>query len=408
MCADLGRGAEGYLVIDSIHRNGSAGGLRVAEDLTLAEVTALAREMTLKFAFIGRRSGGAKSGLRLPPGMDASEKRRLLGAFGRHLGPLLRRGVYAAGTDMACGPDDLRAFYAGAGRRLGRVTDTAGFTALVAADALAACRIRLGAPPRPLRLAIEGFGAAASGLLARLSPREFSVTVLSTARGALARAGGFDARELLRARERHGDALVEHLGGERLPLERLFVEEVDLLVPSARTGSLTAERARTLQARCVAPLANAPYGEGALAILASRGIVALPGYVVNCGGVFASSLADSGVPLSSIERLSACEYRAVVGALLEASGAVGLSPAALAEELALARLEERRAADAPEPAWRRAVRLLAADHAPRLLLGVERLRWFRRNLVALRQRIERRGTGCTEEARRPAEARARP
>jgi glutamate dehydrogenase (NAD(P)+) len=385
--ADLGGGGEGYLVVDTTFRNGSAGGLRVAEDLSIEEVATLAREMTLKFSFIGRAAGGAKSGLKLPAGAGPDEKRRLLGELGRHLGPLLRRGIYSAGTDMNCSGDDLKVLYRGAGLRLGRTTDTALFTAIGAADALAAGRQSLGRRSRPLRVAVEGLGAVATWLVGRLPPDQFTVTAVSTVRGAVVAERGFDPGELADKKARFGDAVVDHLEGDRGPAESVFSADVDVFIPSARTWSVTRERARALRASLVAPLANAPYGEGAVDLLEARGVVCLPGFVVNCGGVFASSLFDSGVPLAEVEQLSRRHFRAVVAALLAVRAASGVSPVALAEQIALERLSARIAANAPESPYRRVARTLAGELVPRRISRRAYLRRFTRNLVRLEQRI---------------------
>ena len=389
---DLGGGARGWLVIDTTVAEGSAGGLRVADDLTLEEVAVLAREMTLKFSWAGRRTGGAKGGLRVPPGADRAEKRRLLRAFGRRLGPLLRRGVYYAGTDIDCDRTDLAELYAGAGIPFPAPTDTALFTAIGARDVLASCRDALGAPARPLRLAIEGFGAVAAHLCDRLPPERFRVTALSTVRGAVLNERGFDSRQLAESRRRFGDALVERLDGVRGDRQTLFTADVDVLVPSARAWSLTTERARTLRARLVAPVSNAPYDAGAVAVLEARGVVCLAGFSSNCGGVLLSSLHDLGVPLADVERLSA-RLRAITRALLGARASTGVSAVRIAEDVALARLAAREARTVPESPYRRAARVLASEWTPRWVVAPRALRSARQSLLDLEDRILRYAPG---------------
>lgn len=389
--ADLGGGAEGYLVIDTTVDNSSAGGLRVASDLGLAEVAALAREMTLKFAFIGRDAGGAKSGLRLPPETPEVEKRRWLGALGRCLGPMIRRGIYHVGTDIGCGREDLAAVYAGAGLRLGATTDTALFTAIGVADVLAACREAMGSPARPLRIAVEGLGSVATRLATRLSPAAWVITAVSTVQGAVLRESGFGAAELVAMRERFGDALVDHLAGTRAEPEAVFSVEADVLLPSARAWSLTPMRSQQLRVRAVVPIANVPYADGAVDALAARGILALPGFVANCGGVFLSSLYDTGVPMPAVEQVSAGPFRAVIRALLDATGQGGLSPVQLAETVALERLERRSARPLSGSPYRRAAHILFDEHVPRWIRGRRYLERFTRNLAELEHLIAERG-----------------
>jgi glutamate dehydrogenase/leucine dehydrogenase len=254
---------------------------------------------------------------------------------------------------------------------------------MAAHQALVACRESLGAPARPLRLAIEGFGAVAAHLAARLAPGDFAITAVSTLDGAVLSHRGFAPVELIESRRRFGDAFVAHVDGARLAPEALLAADVDVLVPSARTWSISAQRAGSVRARLIAPLANAPYGDGAVEALEARGIRCLPGFVVNCGGVFASSLSDSGVPLPQIERLCRRRFRPVVESLLRAAGHRAESPVRVAEEVALRRLAARTAGLPPETRGRRLARALWSEGVPRRLRAPAILRRFERNLVEL-------------------------
>src|ERR1039457_44521 len=155
---DLAGGtAAAYVVIDTATNGTSSGGVRIAEDISQQEIRALSREMTLKFSFIGLPRGGAKSGVMMPAGTTVEQKRAILYEFGRRLAPIIEKGVYYPGMDMNCGPDDLRAIYAGAGFPLGAITDTSYFTAISIFNAIEAVRQGC-ASDRPLTVAIEGFG----------------------------------------------------------------------------------------------------------------------------------------------------------------------------------------------------------------------------------------------------------
>ena len=389
---ELGEGAEGYVVLDSTFQNASSGGLRIGEDITLAEVAALAREMTLKYAFIGRDSGGAKSGIRLAQGTSPEQRARVLAELGRRMGPLLRRGIYSPGTDINCSREDLAILYAAAGMRRSPETDTSLFTAVGAAAAIAACRDSIDRADRPLRVAIEGFGNVGSWLASLLPPSEYAIVGISTVQGAVVRERGFDAEELARGRKEWGAALVERLDGVRGGTETLFSADVDVFVPGARTWTLTPELARVLRARFVVPVANVPFAEGAVDVLEARGVACLPGFVSNSGGVFGSSLFDSGVPLAEVERICREDFRRVVAALLEARARNGVSPMVLAREVALERLERRHdRATRIQPMYRRAAVILVKEHTPRRLYASLRARRFRRNLDELAQLILERG-----------------
>ncbi|MER6583653.1 hypothetical protein, partial [Nonomuraea sp. NPDC001023] len=73
------------------------------------------------------------------------------------------------------------------------------------------------------------------------------------------------------------------LGLPVLPPEALYEVPADVLVPGARTGTLSARRAATLRAGLVAPAANVPYTAQGLRTLGERGVVALADFVCGAG-----------------------------------------------------------------------------------------------------------------------------
>jgi len=213
---------------------------------------------------------------------------------------------------------------------------------------------------------------------------------ISTISGAKVCQSGFSAATLVAQRKQFGDAFVNHLlEGDLIDRQSLFAIPVDILVPSARTWSLDAAIAQTVQSRYVIPAANAPYTDDSVRILEGRGIICLPGYVVNCGGVYASSLHDSGVALQQIEEISSNGYRRVVAALLKSSRETGHSPLVIAGSVAERRLaaqisggHNRTVADMLYEKARGTGVVPASLHAGKVLGS------FRRNLEKLIQQLQ--------------------
>ena len=84
------------LVIDNVACGPAIGGTRMAADAGLEECARLARAMTLKNAAAGLPHGGAKSVIIADPGVEGSEKERLVRAFACAIRDL---------TDYIPGPD---------------------------------------------------------------------------------------------------------------------------------------------------------------------------------------------------------------------------------------------------------------------------------------------------------------
>lgn len=329
----------GYVVLDSLVNMTSSGGVRIYPDMDLDEAKMLAREMTLKFSFIGLPRGGAKCGIRVPAEATREEKLALCEGFGRRLGPVIHKGLYYPGMDMNCGPDELRAIYRGAGITLGKITDTSFFTAVSVANALFAVRDHL-KPGRPLTVAIEGFGSVGAYLAERLPEDQFRVVAFSTVQGAVQNTSGFSHRELVELRKQHGDSLVSNLpAAKKIEREAVLTADVDILVPAARILSINDDNMADVRARWIVPVANAPFTAQAVDFLHAKGVGCLPGFVTNSGGVFASGLFDSSVTVAEVERIAAEHYRPVVSALVREALKRGVSPVHFAEKIAVRRFE---------------------------------------------------------------------
>ena len=380
---------EGFLVIDSVVNQTSSGGVRIVSDLRVEEIRDLAREMSLKYAWCRLPRGGAKAGLRLSEKLSADERRLALEGFGRDLAPVIHAGLYNPGMDLGCSAQDLAAIYRGAGIELGPVTDTSFFTGITVASSILAWAEPLPGNV-PCTLTVEGFGSVAQHLTSLLPSDHFRIVAIATAAGGVAREEGFSVDELSQGRAAHGDALVLHLAGHRMAREEVAHVTADAFLPAARTRSIGDDLAERLAVKAVIPIANAPYAGGATARLLARGIDCLPGFVTNCGGVFASSLYDSGVRRSEIEHIFGGLYRRRIARLLSVARHSGRSPVDTAGEIAGRILETRQGSF---PSLLSKVRSRALRRGPRWLRSrtarqtcLDSLRQLDADLAALEQR----------------------
>ena len=96
----------GFVVFDLPGAPLSAGGTRLAPDVSVAEVAVLARSMTYKFAALGERVGGAKAGVRGDPA-DRTGKAELMARFCAEVRPLTDAGRFLTGPDMGTAEEDF-------------------------------------------------------------------------------------------------------------------------------------------------------------------------------------------------------------------------------------------------------------------------------------------------------------
>ncbi len=343
----------GWVVVDSAVRGRSCGGLRMLPDVGEEELRLLARAMTLKFGLLGLPQGGAKAGVRFDPEAPQPERAACLERFGRAIQSLLRSRLYVPFADMGTDNPSIRRMLQAVGapvRRRELRGERSGFwTACgVFAAARRACR-HLGWSLEGRSAAIEGFGKVGGSLARLLAGAGVRVTAVATSRGALFNPGGLDVDRLSRLAERAGSALVEeYREADRLPRERLIEAPADILAPCARHHSIRADNAGSVRARLIAPGANAPLTAEAERRLEDRGVLCLPDFLANAGGVLGGTMEFAGLPEGLLRRLLETALERLAGWLLEEAAARRCSLRLLAEAAALARHAElRRRAESP-------------------------------------------------------------
>ena len=304
----------GFIVFDLPGVPVSAGGTRLAPDVTRAEVALLARAMTYKFAALGEQVGGAKAGV-AAGSADRAARAALMARYCAEIRPLADAGRFLTGPDMGTFEEDfwpLRERRA-APAAVSAVVDGVPFEDVVtgygvAAAAETALRSGPGGGLAGRSVAIEGFGKVGGGVAREVVRRGGRVAAVSTVAGCVADPSGLDVERLLELRRLHGDDCVAHYGPAPGPPGMLFsAVEADVLVPGTRPGMISRAVAGTLPpaVRVVAPAANVPYTREGADVLRRRGIAALPDFVCNAGAVIAYRSARDASPeavLADVDR----------------------------------------------------------------------------------------------------------
>jgi glutamate dehydrogenase (NAD(P)+) len=335
-------GLDAVVVIDHELFETAAGGTRMVPDVTTDEVAYLARAMTWKLAVCGVPYAGAKAGIRF----DGGDRAAVLGAFLEHVREW--QDFFLTGPDMGTHPEDFLVLEP-AGRALpvwARTHEGMGMDDLAVGygikGAAAVALEQLGRSFEGASMAVEGFGKAGAGTAWACARSGARVIGVSTIEGALVDPAGLDVEELLALRARYSDALVHHGPVPVRPREALFAVECDVLVPGARPHVIAPESATELGCAAVIPAANVPYAPGATDVLAARGILALPDFVTNAGGIHLYEAPecreDPARCLAEVERLVAATTRRV----LAAADADRVTPTKAALEIARSFLRAAR------------------------------------------------------------------
>ena len=293
----------GFVVFDLPGAPVSAGGTRLAADVSSAEVALLARAMTYKFAALGQRVGGAKAGVRGDPA-DRAGKAQLMTRFCAEVRPMVETGRFLTGPDMGTSEEDFAPLREGraAPTAMNSVADGVPFEDVVTGygvTAAAEAALDSGRGWDGRTAAIEGFGKVGGGVAREVARRGGRVVAVSTVAGCIADPAGLDVGRLLALRHEHGDECVLRYGGPVVPPAGLFTDvSADVLVPGTRPGTISGQAAAALPpgVRVVAPAANAPYTAQGAAVLHQRGIVALPDFICNAGAVIGYRSSPDATP----------------------------------------------------------------------------------------------------------------
>lgn len=130
--------------------------------------------------------------------------------------------------------------------------------------------------------------------------------------------------------------------------EDVLARELDVLAPCAGGGLVDAELAGRLRCRIVCGAANNPLREEAAAdVLARRGIVSVPDFLANCGGLIHADAErrGDGDAARLEQRLAAAQAR--TRDVLVQARERGVAPEAVAEAHALERIAAARGAPRP-------------------------------------------------------------
>ena len=339
----------GYLAIDSLVGGAAHGGLRIADDVSADLLQEAATTMTLKYGFAHLPVGGAKAGIVAPLEIDAEARKALLTSFGIALRPYLQQGVYVPGEDMGSSEADIEVLMRAAGLKpLPRslMYSTSGyFTGVgVCATALATAA-HLGINPTDLRVVVEGLGAVGSSAVAAFHSHGVRVLAVSTSRGAVFNPEGLDIPLLLQMRQEDGNDVVNRDGlGE--PIAPVDVASIDCeaFIPCAIMHSIDMRRVRLFRARMLVPGANVPCTTEAERVLTQRGVVVVPDFAANCGGVLGSSIVRAGLPQREVATIVARRQEKEISALLEESRRRNTAVRTVATELSRERFDRARRA----------------------------------------------------------------
>mgnify|MGYP001811986004 CR=1 FL=1 len=337
---DPNTGLHAILVIDNVAAGPSIGGVRMAADADVVECSRLARAMTLKNAMAGLAHGGGKSVIIADPKMPVPQKQRLVRSFAHAVGDLKD---YIPGPDMGTNEASMAIVKDEIGRAVGLPREVGGIpldeigaTGFGLAVALEVAEHYSDLALAGARVAVQGFGSVGKHAARFLAAKGARLVAVSDSGGGRVCQDGFDLGELIASKDA-GVSVTDFDAGSAIAAEDLIGVDCDVWIPAARPDAITAANVDRLQAKVVAQGANIPATTQAEQSLAQRGVLVIPDFVANAGGVICAAVeyhqGSESQAFASIEE----KLRTNVTAVLKRATSSGETP----RQAALAIAEER-------------------------------------------------------------------
>jgi glutamate dehydrogenase (NAD(P)+) len=290
-------GLKAILVVDNVARGPSVGGLRMAPDVSVEECFRLARAMTLKNAAAGLPHGGGKSVLFGDPRMARDRKESLVRAFGH---ALRNEADYIFGPDMGTDETCMAWVKDEIGRAVGLPAalggiplDELGATGRGIAQAAAVAARFLGLELKGARVAIQGFGAVGKHAARFLAEQGAVLVGAGDSHGTLHDPQGIDVAELMRLKD-SGATVCDFPRGRKLDRDGVIDIECDIWIPAARPDVIREDNVARLKTKLVLQGANIPFTPGAERALHERGVLVVPDFIANAGGVICAAMEYRG------------------------------------------------------------------------------------------------------------------
>ncbi len=296
-------GMRGFVVIDNVSLGPGKGGIRMTPSVTIDEVAKLARTMTWKNALADLPFGGAKAGIIADDRVITKQKKKdIIQEFARAI-KIICPKLYIAGPDMNTGEEEMRWFV----EANGDIKSATGKPATLCVKPGQKCGIPheygstgfgvfhaavVAAHHRDMNIegmtiAIEGLGNVGSFAAKYLTDAGAKLVGISDSRGLLYAPEGIDVKKLFSVKEKTG-SVINYKPGTILSNRDLVGLDVDILVTAAVPDFIKIGDINKIKAKIIVEGSNIPMTADAEQKLHELGVLVVPDFVANAGGVISS------------------------------------------------------------------------------------------------------------------------
>jgi len=289
-------GMKGFVVIDSRALGPGKGGIRMTPTVTKEEVYKLARTMTWKCSLAGIPFGGAKAGIVANDKQISKEqKKKIVEAFSEQL-KIVCPENYVAAPDMNMGEEEMEWFAKANGdmksctgkpKKLGGIPHELGSTGFGVYHSTKIAVEHLGLKLKGLTFAVEGFGNVGWFVCKFLTEAGAILVATSDSRGVIYNKKGLDFKKLVKVKKKE-KTVTKYKPGKILPNKDILSIKADCLVTAAIPDLIKASDVNKIKYKLIVEGSNIPTTSDIEEKLHKKGVLVVPDFVANAGGVISS------------------------------------------------------------------------------------------------------------------------
>lgn len=371
-------GMEGFLVVDNTVLGPGKGGIRMTADVTAYEVFRLARAMTYKNALADIPFGGAKAGIKFPVIKDETlaetkeRKKQFVQSFARYVKPLTPK-KYIAGPDVNTGEHEMQWFAEATGiwkSATGKPTNLCvkvntknnshrcgiphefGSTGFGVAEVAKVAAEISGLNIKGATVAIHGFGNVGTFTYKFLTEMGAKIVAIADVSGAVYAKNGFDEKTMeklisdMKLISEYAEINPRGKEAKKIKIEEFWKLPVDILIPASVTDVINESNKNGIRAKIIVEAGNIPMRENIEEELFKKGILIIPDFVANSGGVISSYAEYRGLHPRKMFELITQKITKTAKLVLKESARTKQNPRkiafALAKEKILKKMREKK------------------------------------------------------------------
>ena len=344
----------GFTVIDNTKRGPGKGGIRLTPTVSIEEVSRLARAMTFKNALAELPFGGAKSGIIADPSkLTKEQKFEIIKSFSRAIKPICPK-LYVAGPDMNTAEEEMKVFAEANGSWRACTGKPAnmcvkpgvkcgipheyGSTGFGVYHALKIAVQHANLDYNKITVAIEGFGNVGTFVAEYLSKDNVKTVAVSDSKGICYIKEGFEYKKMMEIKKEKG-SVINYPNCKVLPSSEIVSLDVDVLVTAAVPDLINEKNKDKVKAKIIVEGSNIPTTKDIEEYLRKKGILIVPDFVANAGGVISSYAEYKGYNPKTMFKLVERKIKKNTELVLKESEKLNISPREAAMQIALRRLK---------------------------------------------------------------------